>query len=674
MSLYDPNSRQNIQPFELETDSEASDSEFELDEFSILFSSKLSDITNKSKNILEKLCEILSFQNVKYFWGKIYIISLETINVKIKNLILLQILIIVLIFTPLNLSQNKENGLIFLNQSSLDNVLIKSKNQLTNIDLTNIVNQRSISDFPLSKELMKDSSYGTYKFSGIIFNPKSSNLSIEQNHKSDTKDIECKYLEYTSEIFVSKKSITLGEKLGPIRKHLLSQDKDEIDKFIAKQITKKEEKGLSNDAIAKKNWFMFGSSSVWMESEQCFLTVSRLMYSPDGSKKVPNISLIRAQTFDKNWKEIKGKRIPILETAIPIEDQTILNNLDYNCCKESDLNYEECLKNKNTRQELIDKYYVTYPTVYKFPMLEKKVYMGPEDPKIILKKTGNIEEPLIVFNMATTHARRMHVFSPHREINRIVELNFKGIRGMEKNWAPFLTSKDLEPVTGSRGTIHFVYNYEPLEILKCSLDDGYCEKEYFSSKHSKRSNKSNFGHIRGGTQFVQLPSAIPNLKDKQIFVGLAKTHLNDCGCGSRFYRPILDIIVEEKGTYYHELMVPSMDFNIKVLNWDLDSDKCKFYNILSPNSIAFWDIIRQDPKTKNFEDVLVFTFSEADELSKVINIKGLLNYILQMYAKNDISESKTVSANNDIELQNSMKCVRSYSQNSCKKYGELYAQ
>ncbi|CCH58913.1 hypothetical protein TBLA_0B00700 [Henningerozyma blattae CBS 6284] len=588
---------------------------------------------------------------------------------------------------------------------------IRFKTELSGVDLISLANKRDVSAFPISESILNDENYESYQVKGYITNLKLEGLISKKNseapQKQDTKGklvtvkdlellsskdykdlVECDDLEYEAKIFYSKEQKMIKDDLIGVRKYLLSKDFDVEDRFIAEHVQQENEKDKSDYEIVKKSWFRFGSSSVWMESEQCYITVTRLMYSSHGSKAGPDISLIRAQAFDRNWEEIKDKRIPKHDIQIPQNIDLEIEKLesDYSLTKDTckifiydPTKYDTCIaeknkiyfENKRRMQNIIDQYFVTYPTVYKFPMLEKTQFAGSEDPRIVLRKFHNQEEPVVVFNMDTKQNRKMHALFPHRKLNPLLELNFEGMNHMEKNWAPFFTDSDINTSMFSRGSIHFMYHYTPLEIVKCSLDDGICEK-IFTKQTLGLTKKNHFGGIRGGTQFVQLPSIIPRIHGKQIFVGFSKLHIDDCGCGSKFYRPMLDVIIEEDGIYHQELIVPSLDFNIEVLDWSTKSHTCNFYNILSPNSIAFWDVIKQDPKTKKFEDLLVFTFSEADEVSKVINIKGLLEYILNLYSTKQIEENFIPSFNSDTILGETLQCVKSNAEQICKNYGLIH--
>ncbi|CCH60520.1 hypothetical protein TBLA_0C07290 [Henningerozyma blattae CBS 6284] len=587
---------------------------------------------------------------------------------------------------------------------------VDTKKDLSHLDLSNVLSKTLVNKFPIPND-ETFSKFDDFKFTGYITNLNIQNL-IESKkdeldkHELKSKDgspitvkefelmltnnydslVGCEDLAYSSKIHYSVERKIISDDLLSLRKEIIRAEDE-----IAKHMVHDNEKGKDDAEIVKSNWFRFGSSSVWLEKEQCYITVTRLMYSSRGRKQGPDVSIVRAQAFDRNWNELFNKRIPKLDLKIPenLEEELKKIDIEYglssDVCKafdETSSEYDSCiinqkknyLKNEKRRNQLLNKYFITYPTIYKFPIKFGGRFSGPEDPRIIMKTTENhvADEPVVVFNMQDSGSRRMYGFFPHRTVDSLIkfEIHNDGMRNQEKNWAPIFTDNDSS-TEFSRGSIHFIYNFMPLEILKCSLNDGSCEK-VFSKKTLGLSDKTNFGGVRGGTQFVPLPSVIPRIPGKQLWLGFSKLHIDKCGCGEKFYRPMLNILVEEKGIYHQELIVPSMDFNTEVLDWDTTSYSCKYYNVMSPNSIAFWDVISQDPNNKKFDDLLVFTYSEADEISKVMAIKGLLDYVLNLYSAKDLEEEFIPSRDVEAILATTLGCVKQYAENVCKEYGALH--
>ncbi|CCH62300.1 hypothetical protein TBLA_0G03660 [Henningerozyma blattae CBS 6284] len=578
---------------------------------------------------------------------------------------------------------------------------VQFKKDLVNLDLINYLNYRSTDKMPITPEI-QNQKYKRFKIKGFVTNlnlnsitskkkKKTSKDLIDENGKlipvneyelSQNNDyssnVDCEDLEHSSEIQYSKERKILEDDLISVRKETLLKDDE-----WAKKVGEEEEKDMTNEEIIKKSWTRFGGSSIWLEEHHCYITVTRIMYAGNGDRLRPDVSIIRAQAFDKDWNELIGKRIPKLDISLPDNIEEEIQKIDKEfgvsaTCEylvDTPSSYESCLARQandfldetRRRDSLLENYFVTYPTIYRFPFNSGGQFTGAEDPRIILRKTGQTQEPVVVFNMQDSWGRQMYAFLPHRTTDRLVQFVLPGSNRVEKNWSPFFSKEDVISDL-SRGTIHFVYGYSPLEILKCSLNDGLCER-VFEKRTLGLSEANNYNGIRGGTQLVPLPSVIARISGKQMWLSFAKLHLDNCGCGRRFYRPMLNLLIEHNGIYHQELVVPSMDFDTDVLGWKHEGYTCEDVNVMSPNSIAFWDVIGQDPKTKKFEDYIIFTYSEADAISKVMTIRGILDYIVKMYSDKDIAEDFIPSDDSDHILSKTLKCMSKYADLKCKQYG-----
>lgn len=505
------------------------------------------------------------------------------------------------------------------------------------------------------------------------------------HHQSYDTQVTCHDLEYQGKIEYSKWSKVLDDDLIQLKNDII-----ENWPRLAPEVQDESEKDWSDEKILKENWFRFGGSSVWLEKEQCYLMVSRVIYSRKHWKSYAHISLLRVQAFDKEWNEIKGKRIAYSDILQPENLDKELEKLDEHLglldCEVLDpegSEYSSCVTKNNERyleaqkrkKKIVSQYAITFPTILDVDFEIQEQWSGPEDPRIILKRgEDGTEDPVILFNMndASEGKRFMYGYFPHKKIDRLVKFRIRGreTKSKEKNWTPFF-HRNTETHIITRGFIHFVYNHSPLEILKCSLNDGFCDV-VFEAKTLEISDGSKVAGIRGGTQYVPLPDILPTVEGKQIWVGFPKVHINGCGCGKQFYRPMLSLLVEHKGVYHQELMVPVLDFGMDILSWDLKGDYCWEINILSPNSISYWEVVGQDPKTMKFEDYLAFTVSEADSNTRVIILRGLLNYVLGIYHQKAMKESFEISEDSDAIVGKTLKCVMTGVEDNCKAYGKSH--
>ncbi|KAG0663048.1 hypothetical protein C6P45_000924 [Maudiozyma exigua] len=635
---------------------------------------------------------------------------------QIKRSIRISIILMacLLVFYPLkylvNIDIAKETTTINVqNENSLED-----KADLRKADISSFIKQVDFSRTPITSSMLMQN-YEKVFLTGFV-----SNINVEQTDSDKLKNLEtshmydvnfpdsgkkvpdikqiekdgrksydsittCEDLSYNNSIYYSSTMNILGDDLVSLRRTLLKADN-----WLVKEVQDKDDKLKDETEIVETQWFRFGGSSIWLEQEQCYLVFSRIVYSRIKQKNHPHVSLIRGQAFDKNWKEIQGKKIPYIDVQLPNDIDTEFGKLEEELgvsdCKEfinDQINYDFCkvqqakshLQNLKRKDTVSSKYFVTYPVVFDIPFDANGDWKGPEDPHVILRDMNNTQESVVLFNMDdhVGGGRRMFSYMPHRKLDNIQRLDVPGrqLRISEKNWTPFFHPSDNPRSLLSRGFIHFIYSFSPLEIFRCSLNDGICEV-VFDADTLELSTLNSFGGMRGGTQFVPLPKSLPRLQNKNIWVGFPKLHISNCGCGDIFYRPMLSLLIESKGVYHQELVVPAIDFNIDVLSWDLLSDQCKETNILSPNSIVHWDVFDQNSKTKEFQDYLTLTVSESDALTKVVTLKGVLNYILGIYKDKDIRKEFVPNREADVIISKTLGCLIDEAKQNCRKYGDKH--
>ncbi|QLQ77773.1 hypothetical protein HG537_0A00200 [Torulaspora globosa] len=578
--------------------------------------------------------------------------------------------------------------------------VVPRKSDLLHVDISQALSQKDWDVSPVNLRTIKQS-YKDEEVVGFVSNLDVKKVlegkaKIAKNHDYDgvlkgtlsAKEyqdlITCPDLAYRSKIQHSVEKKLLKDDLAELRNELMTNPS-----FLSKEVTGEDEQEMSLPDIIQKKWFQFGSSAVWLESEQCYVVYSRVIYSSIHVRNRPHVSLVRAQAFDKDWNELKDKWIPYVDVPLGKDMDTVQKEIDEalgitdcSALKSNHAAYDACtventknsLEAKKRRESILSRYYMKYPTILNIPFKTDGDWKGPEDPKVVLRKTDHSEEPVVLYNIHDDDLDRriMVAYMPHRKIEPMVKLSVNGReqRGMEKNWTPFFHQETGESVM-SRGFIHFIYSFSPLEILKCSLNDGICNL-VFDAETLKVSDANRFGGIRGGTQYIPLPAVLPRVSEDQIWIGFPKQHIEECGCGDIYYRPMLGVLIERHGVYSQELMVPALDFNMDVLSWDLQTSECKDTNILSPNSIGYWEVVSQDAQTKKYEDYLTLTVSEADSNTKVITLKGVLNFILGIYQEKDIKDKFEIDDQSDGIIGHTLHCLVSSAYDQCKAYGETH--
>ncbi|KAI3405656.2 BMT4 [Candida oxycetoniae] len=399
----------------------------------------------------------------------------------------------------------------------------------------------------------------------------------------------------------------------------------------------------------KHQWFRFGGSSVWLPNLGVHYMVSRVLYSPSGIPNKAYVSFLYIQIFDQNWKELpKGTKF-----TIPFEERKTLYHT----------NIDGTFQTYQSDPKLNFKV-VEYPQVLPIPIdyslhtSSGKYYYGPEDPRIILRSNPfGFDEPLIVFNMKDLKLakRTMFRYLPFSNNLQVFRKRNEPYAYIEKNWTPFLT---------------------PLPL-------------------------------------ANLPAAIINQlnipSNRQVYLGWARAHLNNCGCGESMYRPNMVLLVEdydkESDKFYYKMGDVSsyFDFGAHVPPWSdhsqvdqgtgdeasIENLQCHGRNVLIPNSIAYWEIssVSKNDKTYYhfkdltvssadallFNDYMGVTLSGADQDVSIVHLRGLLNYVIKLPSLFD--EETVVSSNDGLLLRGSdwnNKCAMYSSKEFCKEYGLRY--
>lgn len=300
---------------------------------------------------------------------------------------------------------------------------------------------------------------------------------------------------------------------------------------------------------------------------------------------MPTISFLRGRVFDRHWKHLPNHTI--------------------------EWNGER----------------VTFPRFFDVPVdwKEDEIFLGPEDPRVILQEDMPGAEPVIVFNMATKQQpdadwrRAMWIHRPFSNFTTALTIRNEEPQFVEKNWAPFFHGSDSQLQTPSHH-LHFVYSMLPLRILRCQLFHGFCDWA-FQSEHpeSLDDDPDSRGSMRGGTNFERLPIPSAENKNVHLYAGFPRTHLSG-GCGP-VYRPELVVLASVGQTFHIVYASDAIDFGTAVL--DRRHSACDDEaRILIPNGIIHWD-------RRARHDLMELAVSVADRTVQVVRIRGVLGLIVR---------------------------------------------
>ncbi|KAI5951803.1 hypothetical protein KGF54_004878 [Candida jiufengensis] len=432
-----------------------------------------------------------------------------------------------------------------------------------------------------------------------------------------------------------------------------------------------------------KYWYQLIGSSVWLEQYGIHLLTSRIFYTRSGNKVESVISLVYVRAFDSDWNEIEN-----LELIIP-NGNTITNYKDY--IEEEEVKtrksnykivkYPQFLPipiYNNVRKKFGNFYGPEDPRLI---LIKNK--LGYDEPVIIFnsyhkrfssiptefKKKGyknfDFHRSIFMGWLWETQLGKDNIdeldekykMNEYVKIKELVLPNFKRML-KEKNWTPFIDLNQREMI-GYDNSINLIYQFQNLKIIKCYFHEECCEWEY------KMNEDTDLNAFRGGTQLINLKTILgkinnPNVnKDKnkknnkelkirnkklnklnnllnsslsnlQIWIGFARISLANCGCGDKFYRPNMFVLIKTSEFYKISHISNSLDFNINIKQWDIKNpDLCFGKNLIIPNGISSWEIYDNGNSKEEQEDLLTLSFSRADVTVDFIYIKGLLNSLFK---------------------------------------------
>ncbi|KAL7752112.1 Beta-mannosyltransferase 1 [Sorochytrium milnesiophthora] len=226
-----------------------------------------------------------------------------------------------------------------------------------------------------------------------------------------------------------------------------------------------------------KDWFIFdhtpdswaamSGSGVWLDSQQVYVTSTRMMLKPQDCKspcQLAKESFVYLQAWDADFRptQLRYRVGEDYMLGIPIEGRVA--------------------------------------RIY--DVSGGDWWRGPEDARMHSDDYGNL---IMTFNMGDTHSRQYWTYNvTDGNLLKLKTLDEEG--RWEKNWAPVVLGGDL----------HFIYSFDPLRLLHCSNRGTGCS--FVVGRDTQ-----GIAGLRGGTPFVRYGNT-------HYYVGFPRTAHN-CHCG-----------------------------------------------------------------------------------------------------------------------------------------------
>ncbi|ODQ81271.1 glycosyltransferase family 91 protein [Babjeviella inositovora NRRL Y-12698] len=484
---------------------------------------------------------------------------------------------------------------------------------------------------------------------------------------------------------------------------------------------------LEGDHVSH-HWFYFSGDSVWLQDYGVHFHVTRVFFSRDGIRSHPKFSVLYAQLYDADWREVKG--MLQLQTSAPVKPKETFFLGLFRSFLPSQLYRRE---NEFLDGPLTSSTNMKFPQILPIPFRQNsESFLGPEDPRITLRKNPlGFEEPMIVFNMKSYelgNKRCLHTYFPFTETLTPLLIQGYPPLGNQKNWVPF-----FDPTEAVNTHAQFLYNLNPLEVLNCDLATGACRFIQGSAAGNSvlKLNDLKLSKMRGGSTLWPIPDALQTKLStgKRLWVGFARAHLVNCGCGDSMYRPNLFVLQQNTFTGEYEVLANSefLDFDVEITPWKNppgEDPVCEGVNVLIPNGISYWyvretkkpkkspfglfggiaslgepkatstakdslksrssgsvaETFSEGPNPGSFDDYMGLTISSGDANVQIVHIRGLLNHIALLPGLFDDVDSGSFQ---DIESlasgktplfterrwSNAVGCALQYSSFYCMKLG-----
>lgn len=468
-------------------------------------------------------------------------------------------------------------------------------------------------------------------------------------------------------------------------------------------------------------WFRFGGSSVYLEQYGVHFMVSRLTYSSRKDKGIGDVTFLVGEVYDRQWQLIPGAEL-IVPTNDP-DSTSASDQVHYTVYSASSVLAMPIFHRMKTVEG-------TFFGTEDPRLILVQNSRGYEEPvavfnqnhrKLVEIEENNLDNPKFGFKqyrslfqsylwqtqrgktnvdgvIGSEHIHADVEGSAHPTTKlfvKTVELRVAHTPrlSMQKNWTPF-TSVFERRENGYDKYIYFVIRWTDLEVLRCTTDEFVSGVPVCIFVHRAVENKpitDDPGPFRGGTALVSVNALLeanahmhPLLQSahqelsrskREVWVGFARAHFKDCGCGPEsFYR--LNFVVVTRafdGSFSVSVAGLYTSLGVPVPGWHMDTPEklcTDGLSVLIANLIAQWSVMKD--RHGMIQDYATLTLSVSDANNEVLHVKGLLAQLLAMSQ----SHSETFGGTGGRELPQRynahLECALHESRQFCLAFGAAY--
>lgn len=301
-------------------------------------------------------------------------------------------------------------------------------------------------------------------------------------------------------------------------------------------------------------------------------------------------------------------------------------------------------------------FYALYPMILDVPTETNTAPTGFKRLSATLRETDDgVIEPLLTYQFEETLTSNIYYALPHRKYTSsgTLKVEMPSLRSRNGYWIPFTKAIDMG-TKQTVGHVHLISNKLPLVTAKCSFDKGECFVLYNSRDTDKNDDNSEINLLDAGTNFIEIPSVVPRVKNRHIWVGMNEIHIPLSEHNKEVRRPVISVLEEQEGTFNIFSYSNPLSFSL-MEPIEFHNNSTLTHDIWTPYSIISWGVRNQTADTLDFEDYMQIAFGHNTKNTSVVTLKGYLNFLLKSFRSEKVEED-LISYKNQNQLDEHFMC------------------